>query len=242
MNKSKIIWSIVLIASLFLLVVFGYNAYKTIKRLSYRTNYNLFFNSGMMRGWFNQNKFRQNYNSKMSIDEVKSDVENFLKNYSNDLIISDIFVFEDSDYYVSVKEKQTGKGAMELLVNPYTGYIYPEYGPNMMWNEKYGMHRGNYGMGMMRYLPQQQFYSGNNLNKIVDKDTALKLANDYIKSYFGDNYSVMNDGHEFYGYYTFHVNKDNKPFGMVSANFYTGDVWYHNWHGKLEKIISVDES
>jgi hypothetical protein len=29
---------------------------------------------------------------------------------------------------------------MELLVNPYTKEVIPEYGPNMMWNLKYGMH------------------------------------------------------------------------------------------------------
>jgi hypothetical protein len=30
-------------------------------------------------------------------------------------------------------------GAMELLVDKSSGAIFPEYGPNMMWNLKYGI-------------------------------------------------------------------------------------------------------
>lgn len=51
----------------------------------------------------------------------------------------------------------------------------------------------------------------------------------------------MNEGHEFYGYYTFHVNEGDKPIGMISVNYYTGDVWYHDWHGQLENIIEYNE-
>jgi len=25
--------------------------------------------------------------------------------------------------------------------------------------------------------------------------------------------------------------KDGKIYGMLSVNGYTGDVWYHSWHG-----------
>lgn len=248
MNKSKIIWSMILVVALSLLATFSYNAYKIFARPIYgsqniyRQQGGPYFNMGMMTGWYNQNNYRKGNSSKMSMDEIKGAVENYIKYYSNNLVISDIFVFEDSDYYVSIKEKDTGKGAMELLVNPYTGNIYPEFGPNMMWNEKYGRHGRNFGMGMMGYGPQRNFNSNYNANKNINKDEALKIANDYIiKNSFGTNYNVMDEGHEFYGYYTFHVNKDNKPFGMLSVNYYTGDVWYHNWHGILEKIISADE-
>ena len=44
-----------------------------------------------------------------------------------------------NNFYVQVSEKSTGTDAFELLMNKYTGNIYPELGPNMMWNTKYGM-------------------------------------------------------------------------------------------------------
>ncbi|MCE1195240.1 hypothetical protein LWX53_01910, partial [bacterium] len=37
----------------------------------------------------------------------------------------------------------------------------------------------------------------------------------------------------FYGYYTIHVLKDGKIFGMLGVNGYSGQVWYHSWHGNF---------
>ena len=52
----------------------------------------------------------------------------------------------DNQFYAEVREKNSGTGAFELLVNKWTGAVVPEPGPNMMWNTKYGQ----MGMGMMR--------------------------------------------------------------------------------------------
>ena len=41
------------------------------------------------------------------------------------------------NFYVQIYEKSTGIGAFELLIDKYTGSVYPEQGPNMMWNTKY---------------------------------------------------------------------------------------------------------
>lgn len=35
----------------------------------------------------------------------------------------------------------------------------------------------------------------------------------------------------FPGYYTLDVTRDGKVVGMLSVNAYTGQVWYHGWHG-----------
>jgi hypothetical protein len=40
-------------------------------------------------------------------------------------------------------------GAMELLIDKPYGTVYPEPGPNMMWNAKYGMMAGRGYRGMM---------------------------------------------------------------------------------------------
>src|SRR4030042_456250 len=43
-----------------------------------------------------------------------------------------------SNFYAVLQEKETGRGAMEILLDPYSGAVSPEMGPNMMWNTKYG--------------------------------------------------------------------------------------------------------
>jgi len=44
----------------------------------------------------------------------------------------------------------------------------------------------------------------------------------------------------FYGYYTLDIMKGGGIYGMLSVNGYTGQVWYHSWHGQYigEKILS----
>jgi len=41
----------------------------------------------------------------------------------------------------------------------------------------------------------------------------------------------VEEADRFYGYYTLHVLKDGQIYGMLSVNGYTGQVWYHSWHG-----------
>ncbi len=40
----------------------------------------------------------------------------------------------------------------------------------------------------------------------------------------------------FYGYYTLHTLRDGEIEGMLSVNGYTGEVWYHAWHGPFIQI------
>ena len=42
----------------------------------------------------------------------------------------------------------------------------------------------------------------------------------------------------YYGYYTIMTTFDGKHYGMLSVNGYSGDVWYHTWHGMF--ISEVD--
>ena len=52
----------------------------------------------------------------------------------------------EKNFYAQVAEKSTEINAFELLIDPYTGAVWPEYGPNMMWNTKYGHMSGMGGM------------------------------------------------------------------------------------------------
>jgi hypothetical protein len=88
-----------------------------------------------------------------NIDRALSIAERYLASLDNpDLAIDEIMEFE-LNYYVIYYEKSTGIGAFEMLINKDTGRIFPEYGPNMMWNTKYG-HAGMMGVGAKR--PQQR--------------------------------------------------------------------------------------
>src|SRR3989304_3513085 len=99
---------------------------------------------GMMGGWFGQNT--QNQGTPISLDQAVQDVQTYVDNTGNkDLAVDEVMEFQNN-FYAVVKEKSTGTGAFELLVDKYTGTVYPEMGPNMMWNTKYGMMSGAGGM------------------------------------------------------------------------------------------------
>ena len=40
----------------------------------------------------------------------------------------------------------------------------------------------------------------------------------------------------FSGYYTIHLTKDGIIAGMLSVNGYTGQIWYHTWHGAFIRM------
>jgi len=65
----------------------------------------------------------------------------------------------------------------------------------------------------------------------VTKDQAAKIAENYLKSNLPGTSTEEPD--VFYGYYTIHIVKDGKIYGMLSVNGYGGQVWYHSWHGQF---------
>lgn len=220
------------------------------------TNNGANFAGGMMGGL---NQIPENA---QLLDEatIKQKINDYLAQYSSNvpLVADDLFEFKNSSYYVSVLEKNTGRGAMELLINPYTGAISPEPGPNMMWNLKYGMGSmmgGNFAGGMMGGGGMMNGFgnarpgtanvqpgtgNGNPVNNgytdnKITKEDAIKAANEYLAANMPGT-SVGNEAHAFYGYYTLHVMKDGQTVGMLSVNGITGNVWYHNWHGDVVKV------
>lgn len=159
----------------------------------------------------------------LSEDEIKNRVLDFVnREFGSGYEIGDIFIFANSPYYISIVEKETGQGAFELLFDPYRNTIYPEHGPNMMWNQKYGI----------------MVWGNPDTDEQLDWDKALEQARQFVKARNTD-LTVENEGHKFYGYYTFHTAYNGKTEGMLSVNAYTGDVWYHNWHGQLDRIVET---
>jgi len=169
----------------------------------------------------------------VSMDEAERISERYLGSLgSDDLEISEIMEFE-YNYYVIYSEESTGMGAFEMLIDKTTGRIFPEYGPNMMWNLKYG-HGGMMGSpgGMMgnHYPPG---YVGDQ----VPEEEALTIAQGFLdEAYPG---SEADDPHPFYGYYTIHTKRDGEVFGMLSVNSIDGSVWYHSWHGGFIQSVET---
>jgi hypothetical protein len=147
------------------------------------------------------------------------------------IAIDEIMEFE-YNYYVIYSEEETSIGAFEMLIDKGSGQIFPEYGPNMMWNLKYGHGGMMGGWGMMG--------SGNPLpaNEVMAESTALEIAQSFLDATYSG--SVAEDPHPFYGYYTIHTMRDGEIFGMLSVNQYTGEVWYHNWHGDYIRDVEVN--
>ncbi len=133
-----------------------------------------------------------------------------------------------ANFYVQVNEKSTGNGAFELLINKYTGSIYPEMGPNMMWNTQYGMMRSGILGGI---------FGAPTTTMPVTAAQATTNAQQYLTTYLPG--STTGDVTTFPGYYTIEVLTSGAPSGMLSVNGYTGQIWVHTWHGTFIQELQV---
>ncbi len=157
----------------------------------------------------------------ISMDKAQQSVESFLDRTGNrDLRVDELMEF-DRNFYALIKEKSTGIGAFELLVNKTTGSVGYEPGPDMMWNAKYGMMRGFGGM---------MGFGSNSGAMAVSPERATQIAQGWLDQRGG--YSA-GPPDAFYGYYTFHFLKEGGIAGMLSINGSSGQVWFHSWHGNF---------
>jgi hypothetical protein len=185
---------------------------------------------GMMGGGF----FNNTYNGEpASIEEARTAFDAYITNLGiDDLELHEVMLFNQNAYAV-VAEKSTGKGAMELLLDYGTGDVYPEIGPNHMWNLKYGMMggRGNgangFGMGC-NINPDSTI-----LSEMTVSDVDAKSAAQAFLDANEPGATAADEGMAFYGYYTFDYSLDGKIAGMLSVNGYNSQVWPHTWHGQF---------
>jgi hypothetical protein len=157
----------------------------------------------------------------------------------NNLQLGEVMIF-DNHAYAQIVEKESGIGVMEVLVDPTTKAVFPEMGPTMMWNLKYGMMSGFGGYGMMGMMMGGGNMMGNSgvatpATEIpLTPEKAVEAAQTYLNTYFKEaNLTVEPKADPFYGYFTLHINKEGQTAGMLSVNGYTGQVFPHTWHGKL---------
>jgi len=181
---------------------------------------------GTMRG-FNLRQKTDADLKNIGFDEVNKIARQYLNDIGlKNIKISEIMEFSNNFYIVTIEE-DTGIGAMELLFDKTRSVIFPEYGPNMMWNQKYGMHSGI----RPRFAAK---YKG---NMVIDEEKAIETADNYLSKEGRDEFAG-HEVHKYYGYYTIDTeSKDGTTVGMLSVNGFTGRVWYHSWHGTfVEKI------
>lgn len=169
---------------------------------------------GMMGGFYNSNS--NIYSERLSKESVTEKLSNYVSTYfGTDFYIEEVMEFE-RNFYAQIGKEGEVFLATELLIDPYSGQIFPEMGPNMMWNQSYGHMRA-------RFWQDTEFK--------ISAAEAVELAQEYLDS-TASGYLADDHVDTFDGYYTLHTLKNGKITGMLSVNAINGDVWYHNWHGE----------
>jgi len=164
-----------------------------------------------------------NDSSANSLEEVQEAMESYVERLGyTGLYVTEVMEFE-RNYYAIVAEEETGIGVVELLMDKGSGAVGPEPGPNMMWNSKYGMHRG----GMM---------GGYTTGEVtLSPEEAEEIAQRWLDA--NRLGRTAGEADPFYGYYTLHFLNGDQIEGMLSVHGSTGDVWYHSWHGDFIAMI-----
>lgn len=164
----------------------------------------------------------------LTIEQATNAAQRYLRAYDGDLLLTEVMEFA-WNFYAEVEEEDTGIHALELLVDKYSGEVYPEMGPNMMWNTKYGM------------MTQMMGYDGGlpTADMPINSEKAKELAQRWLELNLPG--IKVAEADTFYGYYTLHTLKDGQIEGMLSVNGYTGAVWYHTWHGPFLKLKELED-
>lgn len=166
---------------------------------------------GMMGSW-NQSGANPS-GQRITLDQALNLAVNYTSGYGSNLVVTEIMEFTNN-FYVVVRESDSGRGAFELLVDPNSGAVYPEMGPNMMWNFKYGHMGGQAG------------------DNTLTLEQARQLAQQALDANV-PGAQVEPDGISFYGHYTFDFTVNGQIAGMLSVNGVTGEIWPHTWHGQF---------
>jgi hypothetical protein len=165
----------------------------------------------------------------VTLDQATSIAEQFLAATRNpNLGIKEIMEFQNN-FCITYYEKDTGRGAFEMVIwkqapfqgigTTLIGIIMPERGPNMNWNTKYNVEKGQV------IIKNQNLVSSD----MITKEKALKIGRSYLDSNL--NGAKVEDVTQFYGYYRIDYTVNGKIAGMLSVFSYTGWGSHYSWHG-----------
>jgi len=180
----------------------------------------------------------------ITIDTAVQLFKNYLTSLQNpDLALHEVEEYQNN-FYATFYEKSTGIFAFQMLIwkpgstwtggmmgnGMMSGVVMPEPGPNTMWNTKYSVMGGMMGI-----------YGQTSTNAMtVTQEQAKTIAQQYLDSSFAG--TTAGDVDTFYGYYNVDVLQNGNTFGMLSVNGYTGQVWYHSWHGTYIQTVEVSSN
>jgi len=192
---------------------------------------------GMMGGYVNP---ALTNTAPLSLEAAEEILNDYIQAFSAEpLAIREIMIF-DNHAYAQLVEEETGIGAMEVLIDPVTGVVYPEHGPNMMWNVKYGMMGSGMPMGMMGGSSLYFSPSFSDADMTISAEKAVTLAQNYLDTVLPGAVAGAH-ADAFYGYYTLHVeDTEGNVLGMLSVNGYDGQVFLHTWHGDFIEMSEMD--
>ena len=156
--------------------------------------------------------------SPISHERAVEIAEAYLRSLNDpDLVIGE-FEEYSNNFYLSIVEKSSGRGAIEVIINRYSGSIHPEP-QTMMWNAKYGM--------MARINGELR----------ITEAQAIEIAKEFLKATHPN--TEISEVVTYYGYYTLMTTLNGEHYGMLSVNGYSGAVWYHTWHGTFISKVEL---
>ena len=157
-----------------------------------------------------------------NIQDAKEIADEYLKANYQLIEVKEIMEFLNN-FYVIARETDSKNSVFELLIDKNSRRVYQEPGPNMMWNTKYGHH---------------DRLDNPTTQMPIDAESAVMIAQDWLNNnFFGKR---VEETSIFYGYYTMDFSEKGQIFGMLSVNGYSGEVWYHSWHGDFISMIEYD--
>jgi hypothetical protein len=146
--------------------------------------------------------------TQITLDQAVQSVQTYASGLGANFQVAQVLQFRNG-FYAVITEKNTGRGALEVLIDPYRGMVLRETGPSLEWNLKYG--RGN----------NSSAPAGDNS---VTIDQARTAAQNFLDTAHAG--AQLNEGGvAFYGYYTFEYSIDGKTAGVISVNGTTQQVW-----------------
>lgn len=167
----------------------------------------------------------------LTIEQARQAVERYVAGLGDsNLAVDEVMEFEQN-FYAIVKESDTNTGALEVLVDKRDGAVFPEMGPNMMWNGRYGMHSR---MMSGAVAPG----GGVSETNTITADEAKEIAQRWLDA--NRPGVTVEDVDPFYGYYTLHTMKGDQIEGMLSVHGTSGQVWYHTWHGRFIQMVEEE--
>ncbi|HVC76509.1 MAG TPA: hypothetical protein VND96_08330 [Candidatus Micrarchaeaceae archaeon] len=156
----------------------------------------------------------------IGLDRAVTIAQGVAASYPSGGLAADEVIEFSNNYYASIREKATGIGAFEILIDRSSGNVIREPGPDIMWNAKYSMMGGGMmgGFGVSGSRPMT-----------VTTQQAQDVAQRWLDANQTSTSAKTPDS--FYGFYTVDFETAGRLVGMLSVNGYSGQVWFHSWHG-----------